>query len=128
MKFRTPTDYEKECYTYVLKGQIVVCASMFPNGTKEPGYYEDRSFGIRLVLVVPAKPEYNYRNRGSLTFEMITLVPIQTKMINTELLTQKERDWLNEYHRQCREITGAELQRQGRKAALDWLVRETQPI
>uniref|UniRef100_A0A672TD50 X-prolyl aminopeptidase (aminopeptidase P) 1, soluble n=1 Tax=Sinocyclocheilus grahami TaxID=75366 RepID=A0A672TD50_SINGR len=59
----------------------------------EPGYYEDGSFGIRLenvVLVIPAKTKYNYRNRGSLTFEPLTLVPIQLKMINTDLLTQKE--------------------------------------
>ncbi|GAA6072508.1 xaa-Pro aminopeptidase 1 isoform X1 [Tachysurus ichikawai] len=39
-----------------------------------------------------------------------------------------ERDWLNDYHQQCRETVGAELQRQGRKEGLDWLIRETQPI
>uniref|UniRef100_A0A673G9K0 Xaa-Pro aminopeptidase 1-like n=1 Tax=Sinocyclocheilus rhinocerous TaxID=307959 RepID=A0A673G9K0_9TELE len=97
----------------------------------EPGYYEDGSFGIRLenvVLVIPAKTKYNYRNRGSLTFEPLTLVPIQLKMINTDLLTQKERDWVNDYHRKCRETVGAELERQGRKVALDWLIRETLPI
>lgn len=187
--FGTPSDYEKECFTYVLKGHIAVSAAVFPNGTKghlldsfarnalwdsgldylhgtghgvgcflnvhegpcgisyktfadepleagmivsdEPGYYEDGSFGIRLenvVLVVPAKTRYNYRNRGSLTFEPLTLVPIQLKMINTDLLTQKERDWVNDYHRKCLETIGAEMERQGRKEALDWLIRETQPI
>lgn len=35
-------------------------------------------------------PQYNYRNRGSLTFDPLTLVPIQVKLMNTELLTQKE--------------------------------------
>uniref|UniRef100_A0A7N6BTS5 Xaa-Pro aminopeptidase 1 n=1 Tax=Anabas testudineus TaxID=64144 RepID=A0A7N6BTS5_ANATE len=144
--FGTPTAFEKECFTYVLKGHIAVSAAVFPNGTKghlldsfaraalwesgldylhgtghgvgcflnvhegpcgisyktfadepleagmivsdEPGYYEDGSFGIRLenvVLVIPTKPKYNYRNRGSLTFEPLTLVPIQVKMMNTEL-------------------------------------------
>ncbi|XP_026026100.1 xaa-Pro aminopeptidase 1 isoform X2 [Astatotilapia calliptera] len=189
MHFGTPSAFEKECFTYVLKGHIAVSAAIFPNGTKghlldsfaraalwesgldylhgtghgvgcflnvhegpcgisyktfadepleagmivsdEPGYYEDGSFGIRLenvVLVVPAKPKYNYRNRGSLTFEPLTLVPIQVKMMNTELLTQKERDWVNEYHRKCREVVGAELERQGRQEALEWLIRETQLI
>ncbi|RXN33656.1 xaa-Pro aminopeptidase 1 isoform X2 [Labeo rohita] len=187
--FGTPSDYEKECFTYVLKGHIAVSAAVFPNGTKghlldsfaraalwesgldylhgtghgvgcflnvhegpcgisyktfadepleagmivsdEPGYYEDGSFGIRIenvVLVIPAKTKYNYRNRGSLTFEALTLVPIQLKMINTDMLTQKERDWVNDYHKKCRETVGAELERQGRKEALDWLIRETQPI
>lgn len=37
-------------------------------------------------------------------------------------------DWVNQYHRKCREVVGAELERQGRKEALDWLCRETQPI
>lgn len=39
-----------------------------------------------------------------------------------------QRDWVNHYHRTCREVVGAELERQGRKEALEWLVRETQPI
>ncbi|KAG8430555.1 hypothetical protein GDO86_020396 [Hymenochirus boettgeri] len=97
----------------------------------EPGYYEDGSFGIRienLVLVVPATTKYNYRGRGSLTFTPITLVPIQTKMINTDLLTQTEVDWLNLYHKQCREVVGSELEKQGRQDALQWLIKETHPI
>ncbi|EMP39774.1 Xaa-Pro aminopeptidase 1 [Chelonia mydas] len=97
----------------------------------EPGYYEDESFGIRIenvVLVVPAKTKYNFCNRGSLTFEPLTLVPIQTKMISVPLLTQKECDWVNDYHRKCREVIGAELKSQGRHEALQWLIRETEPI
>ncbi|XP_047221882.1 xaa-Pro aminopeptidase 1 isoform X1 [Girardinichthys multiradiatus] len=189
MHFGTPSAFEKECFTYVLKGHIAVSAAIFPNGTKghlldsfaraalwesgldylhgtghgvgcflnvhegpcgisyktfadepleagmivsdEPGYYEDGSFGIRIenvVLVVPAKPKYNYRNRGSLTFEPLTFVPVQVKLINTELLTEKEKNWVNEYHRKCREVVGAELERQGRMEALHWLIRETQAI
>ncbi|XP_072280200.1 xaa-Pro aminopeptidase 1 isoform X2 [Pyxicephalus adspersus] len=189
MHFGTPSEYQKECFTYVLKGHIAVSAAVFPNGTKghlldsfaraalwesgldylhgtghgvgsflnvhegpcgisyktfadepleagmilsdEPGYYEDGSFGIRLenlVLVVPAKTKYNFRDRGSLTFEPITLVPIQSKMINVDLLTQKEVDWVNDYHKTCREVVGAELQRQGRQDAFQWLIKETQPI
>ncbi|XP_073096553.1 xaa-Pro aminopeptidase 1 isoform X5 [Manis javanica] len=151
MHFGTPTDYEKECFTYVLKGHIAVSAAIFPTGTKghlldsfarsalwdsgldylhgtghgvgsflnvhegpcgisyktfsdepleagmivtdEPGYYEDGAFGIRIenvVLVVPVKTKYNFNNRGSLTFEPLTLVPIQTKMINVDSLTDRE--------------------------------------
>ncbi|OWK07428.1 XPNPEP1 [Cervus elaphus hippelaphus] len=244
MHFGTPTAYEKECFTYVLKGHIAVSAAVFPTGTKghlldsfarsalwdsgldylhgtghgvgsflnvhegpcgisyktfsdepleagmivtddksasweevylgsctglsgpssvspsekrsrprsdsfsvrvflagcssfrvwfvsEPGYYEDGAFGIRIenvVLVVPVKTKYNFNNRGSLTFEPLTLVPIQTKMIDVDSLTDKERDWLNNYHLTCREVIGKELQMQGRQEALEWLIRETQPI
>uniref|UniRef100_H3AJ55 Xaa-Pro aminopeptidase 1 n=1 Tax=Latimeria chalumnae TaxID=7897 RepID=H3AJ55_LATCH len=189
MHFGSPTTFEKESFTYVLKGHIAVSAAVFPNGTKghlldsfarcalwesgldylhgtghgvgsflnvhegpcgisyktfadvpleagmivtdEPGYYEDGCFGIRLenvVLVVPAKTKYNFRNRGSLTFDPITLVPIQTKMMDVDLLTQKECDWVNKYHKTCREVVGAELEKQERKEALQWLMRATQPI
>ncbi|XP_061492045.1 xaa-Pro aminopeptidase 1 isoform X3 [Rhineura floridana] len=189
MHFGTPTAYEKECFTYVLKGHIAVSAAIFPNGTKghlldsfarsalwdqgldylhgtghgvgaflnvhegpcgisyktfadepleagmivsdEPGYYEADSFGIRIenvVIVIPVKTKYNFSNRGSLTFEPLTLVPIQTKMIHVHLLTPKECDWVNEYHRKCREVVGAELEQQGRHEALQWLIRETEPI
>uniref|UniRef100_A0A8B9DLU3 Xaa-Pro aminopeptidase 1 n=1 Tax=Anser cygnoides TaxID=8845 RepID=A0A8B9DLU3_ANSCY len=189
MHFGTPSAYEKECFTYVLKGHIAVSAAIFPNGTKghlldsfarsalwdcgldylhgtghgvgsflnvhegpcgisyktfadepleagmivsdEPGYYEDGSFGIRIenvVLVIPAETKYNFKNRGSLTFEPLTLVPIQTKMIDVSLLTQKELNWVNDYHQKCREVIGAELERQGRLEALQWLIRETEPL
>lgn len=49
-----------------------------------------RSALNRFVSKLCSCLQYNYRNRGSLTFDPITLVPIQVKLMNTELLTQKE--------------------------------------
>lgn len=43
-----------------------------------------------VVMLCVLCVQYNYRNRGSLTFEPLTLVPIQVKMMDTELLTEKE--------------------------------------
>lgn len=37
-------------------------------------------------------------------------------------------EWLNNYHQTCRDVIGKELQKQGRQEALEWLLRETQPI
>ena len=37
-------------------------------------------------------------------------------------------DWLNNYHEKCREIVGAELKRQGKKEALEYLMRESKMI
>lgn len=42
--------------------------------------------------------QYNFKNRGSLTFEPLTLVPIQTKMIDVSLLTQKEVSEKSRFH------------------------------
>uniref|UniRef100_A0A3Q3IBY6 X-prolyl aminopeptidase (aminopeptidase P) 1, soluble n=1 Tax=Monopterus albus TaxID=43700 RepID=A0A3Q3IBY6_MONAL len=164
MHFGTPSAFEKECFTYVLKGHIAVSAAVFPNGTKghlldsfaraalwESGldYLHGTGHGVGCFLNVHEGPcGISYKTFADepleagmivsdgmanfvicvLTFEPLTLVPIQVKMMNTELLTQKERDWVNEYHRKCREVVGAELERQGRKEALEWLIRETQPV
>ncbi|XP_033098855.1 xaa-Pro aminopeptidase 1-like [Anneissia japonica] len=97
----------------------------------EPGYYEDGQFGIRLeniVFIKPTEREHNFRNRGFLTFEEVTLVPIQTKMIDASLLNAKEVDWLNNYHMRCRKIVGDELLKQGRNDAWQWLMKETTPL
>ncbi|XP_046542342.1 xaa-Pro aminopeptidase 1-like [Haliotis rubra] len=97
----------------------------------EPGYYEDGKFGVRLeslVLVVKADTKYNFKKKGFLTFEPITLVPIQTKLIDPSLLAEQEIDWLNEYHMRCREVVGAELKKQGKLKVLDWLIRETEQL
>jgi Xaa-Pro aminopeptidase len=59
----------------------------------EPGYYEDGKFGIRLEnieLVVPAKTLHNHKDRGFLTFETVSLVPIQTNLLDVSMLTCKE--------------------------------------
>lgn len=59
----------------------------------EPGFYEDDKFGIRLeniVRIIPADTPHNHKNRGFLTFETVTLVPIQTKMLVASMLTAKE--------------------------------------
>jgi Xaa-Pro aminopeptidase len=39
-----------------------------------------------------------------------------------------QENWLNDYHTKCRDVVGAELKRQGKKDAYDWLMRETQSI
>ena len=59
----------------------------------EPGYYEDGKFGIRIediVRIVRAKTPYNFKDRNFLTFETVTLVPIQTKLLVPEMLTERE--------------------------------------
>lgn len=59
----------------------------------EPGYYEDGKFGIRIediVRIVKANVSGDFGGKGALAFETITLAPIQTKMIDVHMLTEKE--------------------------------------
>ena len=73
----------------------------------EPGYYEDGNFGIRiesLVKVVRAETKFSMPSKSVfLTFEPVTVAPIQTKMILPELMTSQELEWVNNYHQLCRD-------------------------
>ena len=42
------------------------------------------------VLFLISSPQYNFNDRGYLGFETITLVPIQTKLIDPSLMTAQE--------------------------------------
>ncbi len=47
-------------------------------------------------------------------------------MVVPELLNDHEITWLNDYHTRCREEVGSVLLEQGRTAAYQWLMKETQ--
>ena len=66
--------------------------------SNEPGYYQDGDFGIRLenlVHIVQADTKHNFRDRGYLTFEDLTMVPIQQKLIDPKLLSPDEINYIN---------------------------------
>ncbi|ELT95421.1 hypothetical protein CAPTEDRAFT_130300, partial [Capitella teleta] len=97
----------------------------------EPGYYEDGSFGIRLETIVGVEKADTPNHFGDdeyLTFEEVTYVPFEPKLIKYELLDIKHRHWLNDYHAKCIERTGALLLDGGHQEAYDWLVARSQPI
>jgi Xaa-Pro aminopeptidase len=59
-------------------------------------------------------------------FETLTLVPIDRRLVAKELLSREDRDWLNAYHAQVREVVGAEVA--GEADVMQWLCAATQPI
>ncbi|MBA0688343.1 hypothetical protein Goari_006141, partial [Gossypium aridum] len=92
----------------------------------EPGYYEDGNFGIRLenVLVIKeADTEFNFGDKGYLSFEHITWAPYQIKLIDLSILTPEEIQWLNRYHSKCREFLAPYLD----KNEMEWLKKATEP-
>lgn len=99
--------------------------------TDEPGYYEDGNFGIRIencVKVVKAETKHNFGDVGFLTFEPITVVPLQKKMIDATLLNESEIEWINKYHAKVRSLVGEELKLQGKKEVYQWLLKATEPL
>ncbi|MBT8472066.1 MAG: M24 family metallopeptidase C-terminal domain-containing protein, partial [Marinicaulis sp.] len=72
--------------------------------SNEPGFYKAGEFGIRienLIVVTPATP-VDGGEREMMSFETITLAPIDLKLVKAELLTTAERQWLNDYHAHVR--------------------------
>eukprot|EP00906_Rhabdomonas_costata_P036251 RCo050894 len=95
--------------------------------SNEPGYYEEGKFGIRIEnLCYYREVETKYKSPGVsyLTLEPLTLVPIQKKLIDASLLTDKELKWLNDYHANVLEKVGPLLS----DTAKEWLRRECSPI
>jgi Xaa-Pro aminopeptidase len=72
--------------------------------SNEPGFYRPGAYGIRietLCLVEVAKP-IEGGDRDMMSFETLTLVPIDTTLIQRDMLTSPERAWLNTYHARIR--------------------------
>ena len=61
--------------------------------SNEPGYYKKNKFGIRIENLVFVKKISN-----KLSFENLTLAPIEKDLINFNMLTQIEKNYLFKYH------------------------------
>jgi Xaa-Pro aminopeptidase len=66
----------------------------------EPGYYREGAFGIRLenLALVRGPAPVAGGEREMLGFEVLTLAPIDRRLIDASLLDAGERAWLDAYH------------------------------
>ena len=95
--------------------------------SNEPGLYREGKWGIRIENLMVNMPVGNPTETEFgqfLNFETITYCPIDTRLIESSLLTQVEIDWLNNYHSQVY----AELKDRVKGAALEWLTERTKAI
>lgn len=111
ISYRTPP----APHTAMLEGMIT---------SNEPGLYRPGLWGIRIENLVLAVPAVSTEFGDFLTFETLTLCPIDTRCLNLGLLSVSEKSWLNSYHAQVRERLSSLLD----GAALQWLHQRTQPV
>ena len=88
--------------------------------SNEPGYYKENEYGIRIENLVVIKEN----NDKKLYFENISWCPIDLDLIESSMLDQIERNWLNKYHRKVYEKLHTYLDNQER----DWLKKVTSEV
>ena len=80
-----PQSISKNSKTNLLEGMII---------SNEPGYYEKNNFGIRIENLIYIKKIKNKK-----IFENLTLAPLEKDLIDIYLLNDKEKNWINNYHK-----------------------------
>lgn len=125
LDFRHGTGHGVGCFLGVHEGPTLISYKTRETGhyfinpmevgmtvTIEPGYYEDGSFGIRIendMIVVEKETPHQFGDVKYLGFESLTLVPIQTKLVDASLLSDSELSWLNDYNARCYSVVGPTL-------------------
>ncbi|ORY16084.1 putative Xaa-Pro aminopeptidase P [Clohesyomyces aquaticus] len=94
----------------------------------EPGYYEDGNFGIRIenmVMVKEVETKHKFGEKPYLGFERVTMTPHCRNLVDHSLLTEDEKNFINEYHKEVFEKTSKFFKDDALTTA--WLKRETAP-
>ena len=95
--------------------------------SNEPGYYKNGEYGIRIENLEVVSKKYLKNSENFLCFENLTRVPFELELINKEILTIDEINWINLYHEKVyREL--ANLITPDDRELLDYLKIKTLPI
>lgn len=88
--------------------------------SNEPGFYKDGEFGIRIENVIMVVDHAEFKDR--LCFENLTFCPYSRELINVDLLSPRDRDFLNQFNKKCLELLVPLLE--GDELALAYLKRQ----
>jgi Xaa-Pro aminopeptidase len=94
--------------------------------SNEPGYYKPGAYGIRLENLVAVVKDESFKTptRPFLAFETLTIVPFERALIATDVLSLKEREWVDTYHACVWKCLQSEVDADTRV----WLEQATQPL
>ncbi|APG63500.1 X-Pro aminopeptidase [Sphingorhabdus lutea] len=88
--------------------------------SNEPGYYKEGGFGIRIEnLVLVKNADIEGAEGAYMEFENLTWAPLEPCLIDADMLTKAERDWVNEYHAKTYALIGPQLEDTDRKWLAD---------
>ena len=92
--------------------------------TNEPGIYREGEYGIRLENMVLVADHRQTEFGRFLTFENLTWCHFERDLIDTGLLTDAERSWIDRYHQQVCDRLSPRLE----GPVSSWLYRQTRPL
>jgi Xaa-Pro aminopeptidase len=94
--------------------------------SNEPGYYRTGAYGIRIenLILVTEGPAPADAEKTLNAFETLTLVPIDTRLVEPALLIEEEIAWLDAYHARVRNVLSALVDAPTRA----WLIAATAPL
>lgn len=92
--------------------------------TIEPGVYKEDRHGIRIENMVSVEEDRETECGTFYRFDTMTLCPIDTRPLKTDLMTAREIAWLNAYHQMVLEKLSPHLTTE----EVRWLESKTLPI
>ncbi len=108
--------------TSITRGNTPFVAGMVTSN--EPGFYKAGEYGIRIENLILCVEDESNDFGNFLRFEDLTLFPIDKTLINKHLLSKKEIDWLNNYHKKVFEKLAPSLE----KTEIVWLRKQCSEI
>ena len=92
--------------------------------SNEPGIYYEGRYGIRCENLIVTVPAMETEFGRFFKFETVTLFPFDLRLFETEIMTDKEIKWINDYHEMVRQRLSPYLNEEEK----EWLIRNTQPL
>jgi len=92
--------------------------------TNEPGLYREGAYGIRLENMILVDQAFENEFGIFMKFETLTYCHFESNLIEKDLLSETEKDWINTYHAQINEKLSPNLDTE---VAL-WFKEKTRPI
>ncbi|MGI5975537.1 MAG: aminopeptidase P family protein [Paludibacter sp.] len=92
--------------------------------SNEPGLYRTNKYGVRIENLIHVVEDRQTEFGSFLKFETLTYFPIDTNLIDKDLLTAEEINWLNAYHQEVYDRIAPHLS----DAERLWLQKKTKAI
>jgi len=135
LDYRHGTGHGIGAYLEVHEGPILVRMKNSKSGkfkpgmffSDEPGYYKEGDFGLRLETILRVvKFEVDSEEYGEfIKFEPVTLVPFEPKLINFEIMSPEQIEWLNNYNKLVLDQVGSRLLEANKTRGYNWVKERT---